>query len=1056
MLLKIRKNSIAILAAVLIALLLVICAVGFASGRQVAQADDVTPTATIYWGVTYDGELIISNSSNEITVANPTDSGSFTVAGAKFDMEEQMAPWIANGDSWSIKKVSFKGNVVPVSMSYWFAGCSYLQEVDFSGLDTSCLQDMANLFFGCGNLESLDMSGFNTANVTDMESVFNGCEKLSGAFGKGSDAAIKIGDGFTTASVRQMDRMFYNCYLLTEIDMSNFDIALSDMTVENLICSYDDDCKIDSFNLNRIVTPNTMNSGLEILLPAKFYDTTIKADIANTSEPSNPRYVLTTDYDGKHELLNHENHNLYSNVATCLKKATCPVCGEEQPQGGVDSSNHDADCGRIIYWTVENGTLKLSRHWSELTGTVAQFAYDEVFDAEGAPWYESHSQITAVETVYASLEYKVAPTSTANWFYGLENLASIDLFGLDTSSTSNMSGMFSGCASLTALDLSSLTTANVKDMSNMFNGCSAVDEFDLSKFDTRNIENIDGMFGGCSSLTSLDLSAFDTVRLRSMKSLFNGCTALTSVNLSSFNIANAATDENVFGGCSALSTIVAPAAMGNTQIPLTAGTNWWNGSADIKKITSVENFKTLSIHNAHNFGNAVPEVAASCTENGKHAHYECTICEQDFMTDETSLSNRPATVVELTIKATGHVEDKPATCTEQATCLVCGEKYGNLAPHTPSAAHSENIIPANCAKAGSYEEVILCSVCNDEISRVTRELAINPDAHVWDEEHRTLKKEATCSEAGAWTYSCIFDATHTHDVVIPIDPTAHKYGEWTTVVAPTCSTTGKGERACANCDHVDEQVIPMDINAHVYGEWTVTVEATCTQDGQRVRTCVHSASHTPDIETIPAIGHTFGANTVHQAATCTEPESTSGLCLNCNEYVTVVHSPALGHDMVHHDAKEPSCFEHGWDAYDACTRCDESTYHELEKISHTIVIIEAVAPTCTTEGKTYGTYCSVCGHVEVESQVIAPHGHDYGEWIVESSSFNGYTQKKRVCRHDETHVESKIEVGSFSSGWVVPIVILAIIIAGEAAFITVYLVRKYKEKITGKWQRMKK
>ncbi|MDE6061070.1 MAG: DUF285 domain-containing protein, partial [Clostridia bacterium] len=529
MLLKIRKNSIAILTAVLIALLLVICAVGFAGGRQVAHADDATLTETIYWGVTYDGELVISDSSNEITVASPVERGSFTVAGTKFDMQVQMAPWMREGDKWSIKKVSFRGNVVPESMSYWFAGCSYLKDVDFSGLDTSCLKDMANLFFGCGSLESLDMSGFNTANVTDMESVFSGCESLSGAFGKGSDAAIKIGDGFTTANVRQMDRMFYNCYGLTEIDMSNFDIALGDITVENLICSYDSDCNIEAFNLNRIVTPNTMDSGLEIMLPARFYDTTIKADVADVSQTSIPKYVLTTDYDGKHELLNHEGHSLYSNVATCLKKATCPVCGEEQEQGGVDSSNHDADCGKIVYWTVENGTLKLSRHWNELTGNVEQFAYNEVFVEEGAPWYESHSQIVAVETVYSSFEYKVTSTSTANWFYGLENLASIDLYGLDTSSTSNMSGMFSGCASLTALDLSSFITTNVKDMSNMFNGCGAVYELDLSEFETQNVENMDGMFSGCSSLTSLDLSEFDTVRLRSMKSMFNGCTALTSV-----------------------------------------------------------------------------------------------------------------------------------------------------------------------------------------------------------------------------------------------------------------------------------------------------------------------------------------------------------------------------------------------------------------------------------------------------------------------------------------------------------------------------------------------
>ncbi|MDE6060137.1 MAG: hypothetical protein K2G31_01520, partial [Clostridia bacterium] len=533
-------------------------------------------------------------------------------------------------------------------------------------------------------------------------------------------------------------------------------------------------------------------------------------------------------------------------------------------------------------------------------------------------------------------------------------------------------------------------------------------------------------------------------------------TALTPVHLSILNISNAATDENVFGGCSALNTIVAPAAMGNTQIPLTAGTNWWNGTADIEKITNVEDLKTLRIHNAHNFGNRVPEQAATCTEHGLNAHYECTICEQKFMTNETSLSNRPATAAALTIEATGHSGGR-ATCTEQATCIVCGEKYGNLAPHTPGTPKREQIVPANCESAGSYVEVIDCTVCLQEISREKRELALNPDGHFWDEEHRVLKKAATCKETGLWTYTCIFNSAHTHDVEIPIDPSAHKYGDWTVTVEESCSTTGMRVRSCEYCGDVEREVIPMDVNKHVYGEWKVVTHATCTQDGERARACVYSVSHAAEVEAIPALGHTFGANTVHHAATCTLPESTSGVCVTCNEYVTVELAPELGHDMKHFEAKVPTCLEFGWEAYDACSRCDHSTYQELEILPHTVVHDNAIDPTCTENGRTYGEHCSVCGTVLVESEIIAAVGHDYGEWIVsENGSFNDYTQKKRVCRHDSTHIESKIEAGSFNSGWIIPIIIFAIIIAGEAAFITVYLIRKYKEKITGKWQRMKK
>ena len=42
----------------------------------------------------------------------------------------------------------------------------------------------------------------------------------------------------------------------------------------------------------------------------------------------------------------------------------------------------------------------------------------------------------------------------------------------------------------------------------------------------------------------------------------------------------------------------------------------------------------------------------------------------------------------------------------------------------------------------------------------------------------------------------------------------------------------------------------------------------------------------------------------------------------------------LGHDLVHHDAKAPTCTEIGWDAYDTCSRCDYTTYVEKPALGH--------------------------------------------------------------------------------------------------------------------------
>ncbi|MDE5600889.1 MAG: DUF285 domain-containing protein, partial [Clostridia bacterium] len=359
MLLKIRKNCIAILAAVLIALLLVVCAVGLAQNGQVAHADS-TPSVRIFWGITHSGEFIVSDSSGDISSAGCVDEGSFQADnGSRFDTDVAPVPWEEHLES--IQKVSFKGNVVPVSLSYWFAGCYYLREIDFTGLDTSLVQDMGNMFLNCAMLESLDLSSFNTANVTDMEGMFFGCVGLTGAFGKGADASIRISNNFTTANVKQMDKMFHNCYGLTEIDMSTFDIALGNgMTMENMFFDFDNSTP-SNFAISKIITPNTIADGVEIMLPTKFYDTVLEADIVDNSE-SVPKFILTSENQGKHELLIHEEHNY--NAATCLKKESCSICGDQQ--GVLNKNNHDVNCGKIFYWDIDGSELVVSRHWHEL------------------------------------------------------------------------------------------------------------------------------------------------------------------------------------------------------------------------------------------------------------------------------------------------------------------------------------------------------------------------------------------------------------------------------------------------------------------------------------------------------------------------------------------------------------------------------------------------------------------------------------------------------------------------------------------------------------------
>ena len=79
-------------------------------------------------------------------------------------------------------------------------------------------------------------------------------------------------------------------------------------------------------------------------------------------------------------------------------------------------------------------------------------------------------------------------------------------------------------------------------------------------------------------------------------------------------------------------------------------------------------------------------------------------------------------------------------------------------------------------------------------------------------------------------------------------------------------------------------------------------------------------------------------------------------------YTTKVELPALKHKLVHHDAKAPTCTEAGWEEYDTCSRCDYTTKVELLALKHDLVHHDAKAPTCTEIGWDEYDTCSRCDY----------------------------------------------------------------------------------------------
>ena len=135
-----------------------------------------------------------------------------------------------------------------------------------------------------------------------------------------------------------------------------------------------------------------------------------------------------------------------------------------------------------------------------------------------------------------------------------------------------------------------------------------------------------------------------------------------------------------------------------------------------------------------------------------------------------------------------------------------------------------------------------------------------------------------------------------------------------------------------------------------------------------------------------------------KAPTCTEigwDEYDACQREGCN-YTTKVEIPALKHKLVHHDAKAPTCTETGWEEYDTCSRCDYTTKVEIPAPGHDYTE-KVVKPTCEKVGYTLHT-CKNCNDSYKDHQTKTLL-HWYGEWTSNGDGTHSATCKRKDCKH---------------------------------------------------------
>ena len=140
--------------------------------------------------------------------------------------------------------------------------------------------------------------------------------------------------------------------------------------------------------------------------------------------------------------------------------------------------------------------------------------------------------------------------------------------------------------------------------------------------------------------------------------------------------------------------------------------------------------------------------------------------------------------------------------------------------------------------------------------------------------------------------------------------------------------------------------------------------------------------------------------TVEQAATCTVDGVMRYTCSCGDSYTAAILAP--GHTSVKLDAVLPTCTTDGKTEGEKCSVCGEilAAQKNIKATGHKPVTTKAVAATCTKNGKTEEIKCSVCGVVIKAASVIKPTGHKYSTTTTKATlAKDGSTVTKcKVCQ----------------------------------------------------------
>jgi len=415
--------------------------------------------------------------------------------------------------------------------------------------------------------------------------------------------------------------------------------------------------------------------------------------------------------------------------------------------------------------------------------------------------------------------------------------------------------------------------------------------------------------------------------------------------------------------------------------------------------TQLTNFKNVIAPAAHTLLVHVDAVEPGCHFTGSNEHWICYACETVWADEAlTQITNVKNVIIPELGGEVIHVEAVAPVCgvngnIEHWYCEECGQVWQDEA-RTQLTNHMNVIVPA----------------LDHELVHVE---AVEPGCHY---DGNIEHWYCTVCET-VWADEALTVITNHKSVILPAvgsEQLVHM-----DAVAPGCHYTGNVEYwICYECEQVwtDEALTQLTNIKNVIlpelGGEVIHVEAsipTCGYEGNieywyceeceqvwqdEARTQLTNIKNV----IIPAVDH----ETVHIEAVAPGCHYLGNIeywyCINCDlvwadEALTQITNhkrvilPELGGEVIHVDAKAPSCMEEGNIEYWYCADCEQVWQDEartqltnfknviLGIADHNLVHIEAVEPGCHYTGNVEHWYCTVCDTVWADEALTVITNH---------------------------------------------------------------------------------